>query len=448
MTSPPNVAAARDPVKRSVPHTVLVQVLGFPLALAHAVLVARTFGPVGRGTYDLGTTTAALGVSLLGLSLPAGVTYIVARDDVAPRRIIRAVLPSVLAVTVLFTVSAVTVAHFTTTFPSWVALRPLVPLVVLSFLAMLLGGILRGTLVGQRRIVLANYLELSARAASLVMLVVVCGAVALSGRGSVVTAYAASTAAAWLCAFLLARASFRSGGADVPVRGRELARFLLPVHLANLVQFLNYRLDVFILASLAGPASIGLYGAAVGAAQLPWLVAGSIASVVFPETAATAGRPGEAGRARSTARLARVTLWASGIVAIILALAGPSLIRLLYGRAFEPSAAALLLLLPGTALLSAAMVLSSHVVGAGHPRVNLAIGCVSLVVTVTLDLWLIPKIGIRGAAIASTCSYTVCAILMAVAFHRMTGIGLGELILLRPGDLKVLVGALRAVLPR
>ena len=62
-------------------HTLGTNVLLIPIGIASSVLIARTIGPTGKGSFDLIIATSTLLLTFLGLSLPAGVTYEVARGD-------------------------------------------------------------------------------------------------------------------------------------------------------------------------------------------------------------------------------------------------------------------------------------------------------------------------------------------------------------------------------
>ena len=64
-------------------HAFGANALLLPLGIANSVLIARTVGPAGKGSFDLIMTTAALFTTFLSLSLPPGITYAVARSKTA-----------------------------------------------------------------------------------------------------------------------------------------------------------------------------------------------------------------------------------------------------------------------------------------------------------------------------------------------------------------------------
>jgi len=65
---------------------------------------------------------------------------------------------------------------------------------------------------------------------------------------------------------------------------------------------------------------------------------------------------------------------------------------------------------------------------------NTWIAVASLVITVSLDLLLIPRMGIRGAAIASSLSYGLTAVLSLLVFVRESGLRVRDALCVRKED--------------
>ena len=94
-----------------------------------------------------------------------------------------------------------------------------------------------------------------------------------------------------------------------------------------------------------------------------------------------------------------------------MALLGPLLIRIIYTDAFMDAYLPMLALLPGVVLLGSTRVLTNDIAGRGYPQYNSISSAVALILTVALDFLLIPRFGIMGAALASTASYTMTALI-------------------------------------
>ncbi|MFN2114698.1 MAG: flippase [Anaerolineae bacterium] len=217
-------------------------------------------------------------------------------------------------------------------------------------------------------------------------------------------------------------------------------------HLANVVGFLNYRADMFLLNMLAGPGVVGVYTIAVSLAERLWIASTSISAVVFPKIAALEGA--ESARRRLTPVVARHMLWGNLVMAAGAALAAGWLVSVLYSAEFDDSAVALRLLLPGIALLGTARVLYSDLAGRGRPGINSVIASLALLVNIGLNLVLIPRNAIVGVSVATTVSYSLLAALTAVAYVRIAGAPWRELVVPTSADAARLARLARGVLDR
>jgi O-antigen/teichoic acid export membrane protein len=101
---------------------------------------------------------------------------------------------------------------------------------------------------------------------------------------------------------------------------------------------------------------------------------------------------------------------------------------LLYGERFRPALGPLLFLLPGVAAYSVVRVLGVDFSSRGRPGTPSVIAGLSLVITVALDLILIPRFGAIGAAAASTVAYSCSGALALLLYVRLTGTPLVELV--------------------
>ena len=418
-------------------HAFGVNIILLPLGIATSVLIARSVGPTGKGSFDLIIATAALLAMVLGLSLPPGITYVVAQGKVSSNVLAwQLVLVSVLqALFALVIVSLLQLSGYSHIFlPDW-GLWIVAGLVIYVWVEML-NKFWGSILAGQQQIAVVNNSELVGRMTQFLMLFIVAGGLYLSEkRLSVSLLFLVSLSATILISVLLLSSLGLKFEPSRDLSGLKAAfAFALPCYGANTAQFLNYRLDVFVVGFFAGATSVGRYTLAVSLGQLLWLMSNSVASVLLPKVAA-ATDVGDS--VMHTTRVTRLSLWATGICALGLALLATQAIPLLYGEPFRPSIAALLWLLPGIVIFSIANVLAAYIAGIGKPQLNLWVSGVSLIITIALDLALIPKLNIVGASIASTVSYSVSAVMLIVFFTRETGASLRQVLLPNSEDLNV-----------
>ena len=179
--------------------------------------------------------------------------------------------------------------------------------------------------------------------------------------------------------------------------------------LGNLATFLNYRLDVFVVNYFLSPAQVGIYAVGVLASEALWQIPDAAALALIPRIA----RMPDRGSAEFTCFVTRqVSIWVC-ITGLILAVAAPKLIPLVFGAQFIGSVPVVWLILPGTAALAVGKVMSADLTGRGMPEYSSMFAFASLVLTAVLDLILIPRWGIQGAAIASSAAYLLDAFLVA-----------------------------------
>lgn len=429
----------RSSVLFSGSHTVATSALQVVGAFATAVVIARVLGPEGKGAYDLFVTTAILMNTFLGMSLASGITYVAASGRVDVTRLTRESILFAGAVGVVAggILAVLSGGRFgSLLLPSTLgAQAPL--LAGLTVGALALSTLFRAVLTGQRRFIAANHRDLAKQVAGLLSILAAVGITKHFGGSMVNAAIVANLTAVLIASFLYLSAARRVGAGSIGVGGLGACfAFAIPSHLATVVQFLNYRLDVFFVNGLAGPEQLGLYQIAVLITQSLSLVPSAAQAVLFP-TVAASQRSREVDRlqvARAN-RLLMIVSLAGGLVILVLA---PWAIPAAFGAKFSGSVSALYWLLPGSVVFTASTVLAGYFAGIGRPRTNLVVSTCGLLVTIPLDLILIPRWGIRGAAIASSLSYATSSVAICWLFVRETGLSVKQLVVVEAGDIVIL----------
>jgi O-antigen/teichoic acid export membrane protein len=208
--------------------------------------------------------------------------------------------------------------------------------------------------------------------------------------------------------------------------GRQLRRavaFGIKGYAANALQFVNYRLDLFILNATAASVAVGHYSVAVSTTSVMWLLPQALSDVLFPRVAALSARTDEHHvemRSFAEVKTLRHVVLVTIVVGIAVALALVLLVVPIYGPAFHQSTVLGLILLPGVALLGISAPLSATIVGRGRPGLLLVATIIVTPLTVVLYVLLIPALHAPGAALASSVSYTAMFALAALFYHRVT----------------------------
>jgi O-antigen/teichoic acid export membrane protein len=203
------------------------------------------------------------------------------------------------------------------------------------------------------------------------------------------------------------------------VLGKQVASYGLRGQVGGLITLLNLRLDVAILGAIAGPAILGGYAVASKYAELLRLPGTALTWVFYPRLAKLEQNQA-AGIAR---RMIRPALVGIIVAAVPVALLASPVMRLLYGASFGSAVTPARVLVAGMILAGASGVASAYLYGRGTPGLNSIVLGVGLVITVVLDVTLIPRYGALGAAVASTAAYLTTDALLIGLLLRLSATG-------------------------
>lgn len=176
-----------------------------------------------------------------------------------------------------------------------------------------------------------------------------------------------------------------------------------------------YSIDTMMLGGMTDSVQTGLYSAAYRLLLLVLAVYYFVMQAVYPRLAAI---PEEQRRLHPLRRPLFFAVIAGLGIAFLMWMARRLLIQLLFGPAFAPSAdlaAPLLLAIPFDFVTS---VLLTVLIAWNHPRRVIAATGTALAVNFTLNLFLIPRYGARGAAYATPLSYLPFLIVLMWQLHR------------------------------
>jgi len=165
------------------------------------------------------------------------------------------------------------------------------------------------------------------------------------------------------------------------------------------------RLDVLMLERMRGAHDVGLYAAPVRIVEVLNLLPMLLMTSVMPLFSRYTADPLMADRLfRASVRL--LTIVIVPVIAFEIAFAGPIVTRLL-GDAYAPSAAVLPWLALAELLICVDIVTGARLVATGLERRNLQLVLFATATNVGVNVWLIPVLGPRGAALATLAAFCV-----------------------------------------
>ena len=187
---------------------------------------------------------------------------------------------------------------------------------------------------------------------------------------------------------------------------------------------LNYRIDVILLDILSTSHELGIYSKGAGITQYLWHIPMLLSTVVFARSVASKDNKQFSIK---VAQLMRVSFVLISLASIVLFLCSEFLILTMYGIEFNGSILVLNLLLPGVLILTIFKVMNMDLAGKGRPWASLKAMIPALFINITLNIFLIPYYGAKGAAISSTFSYAFGGLTFMFVYCKETGMLLKDL---------------------
>jgi O-antigen/teichoic acid export membrane protein len=225
---------------------------------------------------------------------------------------------------------------------------------------------------------------------------------------------------------------------------KRSAVYGLQGHVGNvLVQFL-YRFDLFLILSFVGLGGQGLYSIAVILAEKLSHIPQSVQIVLFPKLSSLEKDEVD----KLTPRVMRSSFLLTAVAAAILLVLSRPLLILFYGDAYAGALTPLRILIPGVLMLSINTILSGDFSARDKRIYQTIANSIGFGLNVILCLVWIPKMGIEGAAWASTIAYTTQSVVMLAFFRRLSGRGIAETVLVRCEDFELYGRLLRRLARR
>jgi O-antigen/teichoic acid export membrane protein len=212
--------------------------------------------------------------------------------------------------------------------------------------------------------------------------------------------------------FPLVRVRSTPGSADVSVP--SLVSIGLPAWHASIAQAITYRLDQLVMMQLLGPVALGQYSVAVFAMSSLWLIPDTFGDLEYPKLIPMS----IADRTERVRKLVRNLSLSVGVLGVAAVAVSPFVIPALVGDGYGSVPVIMLLLLPGTILMSggkgfgAGLLAGRRAEGIRSSALRGAI--VAAIVTLPAVAWG----GQEGAAVAASVIYGLIAFFLRSAFAK------------------------------
>ncbi len=215
-------------------------------------------------------------------------------------------------------------------------------------------------------------------------------------------------------------------------------RYGVRIQVGALLHFLNARFDVLVLSAFAPLATVGSYAIAQLVAELVLLFPLSLGYVLRAQVASETKGDSISGAAM------RLNGTLVALCVLFVLTVGPPTIIYGYGPEFHAALVPFLILVPGMWFLAAGGLVQDTLSGRGRPGLSSLLAGGEVIITLGLDLLLIPSHGAVGGAIASVCAYTFYGVASIVTISRLDRVPARSLVLANRAELREFAATLRS----
>ncbi len=423
--------------------TLAARIAGIIIRLARNILLARILGPLERGVLNAIVALIELVVLVVGFGLPTSAAYHAARDE--QQRSFLPTLTIISAIVGIFvSVIVYTLCHVPALFRGFEELvAPWALFAAATSVFFFVRLIIHHYLIGSGRVTSSNWLRLIESGLPLVLFLLF---IWLWRRDlpAAITSWTAGYAAVALISILVVWRLYREVGKPDMGVARSIVGFGVRSYWGNVFQVIIFRSDLLLLSILMGAEAVAFYAVAVVGAEM-LLIFSEAGTTVATRMLLGGSSSKEAKRVQTTQNIARWTFYVMLPAGIFLALTGEFWIWLAFGSDFLPASPALFWLVPGMIFLAVSGFVKLDLTGRGRPGWISVVLSICAVTNLALNLVLIPKWGIVGAAIASSITYAVMTTTYCILFKFETNAPLRKFLVDAKEDTNAIISARRFI---
>ena len=184
-----------------------------------------------------------------------------------------------------------------------------------------------------------------------------------------------------------------------------------PLMLSSAAAYIYLRIDQVLIGHMLDTKAVGYYAAAVKIAEIIYFIPGIICASLFPAII-NAKKTSALLYHQRLVRLYLLLFLSAIAISLPLSLLSHWVITLLFGESFAPAAQILTIYTWSSVGLFLGTAMSQYLMAENLTKVIFAANIIAMVTNIILNLVLIPKIGLSGAALATLISYFVMPIIV------------------------------------
>ncbi len=409
--------------------TMATQTILIPISMIFGIILNRSIGPEGRGIYTLALLVPQTIVNFMAFGVSSSIVYFIGKKKYATDTLLSVVMFLALIQSLIgiisFTLLYPLISSSISSIPN-----PILLLVLCSTPLIFLQSYFSNALLALNYVSFYNKVRFIGTLFNVITLI---SAWFLNSATLFIVIGITIAGNALVCFVTLSklRQNFKFAPLINWLIIKDLLQYGFRMYLNVMLASLNYRLDMFILGSMLTATDLGYYSTAVSWSEMLWLISTSVSLVFFPKIAALAGKDAD----NMSAWVCRTTLFLSFFMAIGMILITGFIIPLFYGMVFKTSILLAQLLIPGVWIMNIVKILTGDLAGRGKPELNIIPFALAVFANIPLNLFLVPWIGLIGAPISSTISYSVAALVTLLIFLRVSKNRWQDVLIIKMSDI-------------
>jgi len=174
---------------------------------------------------------------------------------------------------------------------------------------------------------------------------------------------------------------------------------------------------LFVKSLLNSNEATGFYTSAANVAKLPFILFSSFGTVLFPSISAAIARNNMELFEKYVHQTFRYVLLGLVPLIFIISSSAKEVIEILYTANFSGASIPLSILVFGMSFSVLLNLLATVVIGSGSPRFAMSIALILLPLDVALNLFLVPRYGLAGAATATTLTFLAGSMVLGLYIY-------------------------------
>ena len=383
--------------------SILNNLISLVVSIFSGMIIAKTLGPEGKGTFFLVNQIISIGAIFFSLGIGPSILFNLKKKNLTKNESLTiSILYSLFICGILTLLYIFFKEHFVIYFKNSITEQMLLigfVLIIINIIMNFFGYILMDNETGVKKWSVISSLG------NLIFLILLFFIVYNFSKGVTGALYALMFASLFKCLVLAKYIFVEKVSFEVSslYKVKKIIIYALGMFISNLFLTGVYRIDIFFINNMLSLKELGLYSASVNISELLLLIPSAIGVALFPYLSGLKNKE----QTLTMAKIGRLSTILGVAGSLVLVLIAYPFILIVFGDKFIDSFVPALLLLPGLVAMTLNFAYSNYLNAIGKPFVASKIFALGIIVNVVLNLLFLESTGIKGAAIFSSITYCV-----------------------------------------